>query len=229
MHLYCKSLRSRGFTLIELLTVIAIIGILASILIPVVGSVRASARTAKCISQVRQVTTAVILYGDENGRFPFVGSQSIDPRHPEDWVYWRDEADMRLRDSPIAPYVGGQITKELFRCPEENAEELDERDYPFSYAMNGRVAGNSARLGFQDGTNGRFENIPSPSRTAVIVDEGREGNPPPDDGHFAPGSNFVTDRHQGKGPIGFADGHVELYTDQEAKNEEFFFPFRERR
>ena len=87
LNYVCKkknSPRSSGFTLIELLTVIAIIGILAAILIPVVGSVRASARTAKCISNVRQITIAVIMFGDEEGRLPYAASRSIDPNNPQD-------------------------------------------------------------------------------------------------------------------------------------------------
>ncbi len=51
-----------AFTLIELLTVIAIIGILAAILIPVVSAVRDSARSAQCQSNLRQIGTAVHAY-----------------------------------------------------------------------------------------------------------------------------------------------------------------------
>jgi prepilin-type N-terminal cleavage/methylation domain-containing protein/prepilin-type processing-associated H-X9-DG protein len=58
--------RRRAFTLIELLTVIAIIGILAAIIIPTVGSVRESAKASACLSGIRQISLAAIVYSNEN-------------------------------------------------------------------------------------------------------------------------------------------------------------------
>src|SRR5690606_16607240 len=64
--------RSSAFTLIELLTVIAIIGILAAIVIPVTGRVRESAKSARCISNLRQLGFAANLHAEENkGYYPF--------------------------------------------------------------------------------------------------------------------------------------------------------------
>jgi prepilin-type N-terminal cleavage/methylation domain-containing protein len=63
-----------AFSLIELLTVIAIIAILAAILIPVVGSVRKSAKFSINVSNVRQWTTANMLHmQDHKGYIPWRG------------------------------------------------------------------------------------------------------------------------------------------------------------
>lgn len=77
--------RRRAFTLIELLTVIAIIGILAAILIPVIGRARESAKGARCISNLRQVGVALHAYADENrGFLPPVAFTGISPYYNRD-------------------------------------------------------------------------------------------------------------------------------------------------
>ena len=58
--------RTHGFTLIELLTVIAIIGVLAGILIPVIGSARKTAASTAAVSNIRQIGMANMLYTQEN-------------------------------------------------------------------------------------------------------------------------------------------------------------------
>ena len=63
----------RGFTLIEILIVVAIIGLLASVVLVGLGSFRTRGRDARRIADLRETQNALELYYTKNQRYPALG------------------------------------------------------------------------------------------------------------------------------------------------------------
>jgi prepilin-type N-terminal cleavage/methylation domain-containing protein/prepilin-type processing-associated H-X9-DG protein len=114
--------RPGGFTLIELLVVIAIIAILAAILFPVFARAREAARKATCISNLKQIALAVIMYAQDYDEVlpAAVGDDDNGTAHPVDPAQLNvshsgiSAIDMWQLADALLPYVK---SVDLFNCP----------------------------------------------------------------------------------------------------------------
>ncbi len=115
----------KGFTLIELLVVIAIIAILAAILFPVFAQAREKARAANCLSNTKQIGTALQLYVDDYDEtvplmwYNDTGVPGADSNYPcaifktQDFVYAGAALWGTWMDA-IFPYVKN---RNMYTCP----------------------------------------------------------------------------------------------------------------
>jgi prepilin-type N-terminal cleavage/methylation domain-containing protein len=127
-----KKNTSSAFTLIELLTVIAIIGILAAILIPVVGQVRDQARQAKCLSNMRQINLAIFAYHSDHNLLPGPTLRGI--WNPNNGLTAPNHLIRRIED-----YLPPR--SEIWECP-SNEAAASANEARLAFLLNNRSATN---------------------------------------------------------------------------------------
>nr|NIN34377.1 DUF1559 domain-containing protein [Gammaproteobacteria bacterium] len=140
--------RRAAFTLIELLVVIAIIAVLMAILMPALNRAREQGRRSTCLSNLKQLTLAWIMYADENDDNLINGDTGEYSIHQNEtpWVLadWRsgmteEQKKDAIYNGAMWPYVK---TLKMYKCPTVNkivrsgAQEKMFRTYSVSDSMN---------------------------------------------------------------------------------------------
>jgi prepilin-type N-terminal cleavage/methylation domain-containing protein/prepilin-type processing-associated H-X9-DG protein len=196
----CRSAPQRArppcaFTLVELLVVIGIIAVLIAVLLPALQAARAQAKSVTCLSNVRQIATAAIMYVHDHQRY--IG-------YPPD------------RKAALFPYLKQGASnqdfsdRQVWNCPSNT-------NLPIQAAA-GLLR--EASYGFNTNLNWiRITRVRRWSETVALCDAGiKDDGTPSESTHVWPPGRSATSsscrpnhlRHPKKSlSVGFVDGHAE--------------------
>ncbi len=206
----------KAFTLIELLVVIAIIAILAAILFPVFAQAKESAKRTVCLSNMKQVGTATLMYLTDYDDFYYPSSYSVPVVNnlggTRLWfgqtVFNTITFESTRNDAGGLLYPYLKIA--LVDCPSKVGVSygMPWPPYDLGYGMNTLIFSTAALPVNQS-------EIDRPAETVLIGDSGLAAfGPGISSTHFirpagtAPSAPYVHGRHKGFANITWADGHA---------------------
>jgi prepilin-type N-terminal cleavage/methylation domain-containing protein/prepilin-type processing-associated H-X9-DG protein len=228
--------RRKAFSLVELLVVVAIIGILASMLLPALSQARAKSQQAFCIANVRQLALALNLYANDNAeRLAYnLGATEIklmlDRGAKYNWansvLNWELDLSntntLLNTEASLGSYVGKSAR--VFRCPSDKALSSVQRaanwtERSRSISLNAMIgdAGEFTRGGSNINNPAyhqymRLTDIAAPDHIFTFIEEHPDSI---NDGYFLNKAyswewiDLPASYHDGGASLSFADGHLE--------------------
>lgn len=207
----------KAFTLVEFLVVIGIVAVLAALIIPVVGKVRASAEGANCASNLRQLGMAVSLM--------------ISEQSPKLSIHYYDGSKESTWSSDLVEkgYLTSDEMKQCARCPSLDTPEqhIDNHKF-FCYGLN-RLATLTQVSDWSANPPVLWDKkintlvLPNPTKTIIMGDSVLR--PSWDNAYqwlfFGIGNTgdggIIHARHSGRANLFFLDGHVQALTPEEIR------------
>jgi|GEM_PF-936490 len=189
-----------AFTLIELLVVVAILGLLSALVVPAVGSARASANKAKCASNLRQLWAGWMAYAnDHDNRLPSAA-----------WINANTHAEPGICNYlglPASISGSSWTGATVFTCPplQANPATATKEKFWRTYSVNANAIDTSKQ---------RLTRIKSPASFALAMDGAYDPARSPNERYTKTVKNekgileMIQKPHHGHANVLFADGHV---------------------
>ena len=189
----------KRFTLIELLVVIAIIAILAAMLLPALSAARERARTSNCLSNLKNLALAQMMYIGDN-KDTIVYSTEVEKSTTDSWGKNTTWISLTMN------YVGAdklEAKKPIYSCPSQSTRTSDITHHVTDYCMAYFTCGIA------------IGSVKNPAGSMLNMDGGRlsdTANRPHHIGHasYVPIAVWQNDikRHGNNVNVSYLDGHA---------------------